>query len=214
MEKCGRLRPMQLSSPAAGRNLAPITSVLDVRLPAAGTVLEIASGPGQHALAFAKRYANLVWQPTDVGASALSSINAWADDASVANLLPAFHLDAASPDWPSLVPFEASAMLAVNLCHIAPWQVTVGLLAGAGKVLSPGGPLFIYGPFKVEGQHTAPSNAAFDDSLRSANPSHGVRDLGDLVAAAEAVGLELSRRHDMPSNNFIAEFRRTSCDRR
>ena len=137
---------------------------------------------------------------------ALLSIESWASEAKLANLRPPVRLDAGNAEWPEQLPHRMAAVIAINLCHISPWEVTLGLLAGAPRALVAGGRLLIYGPFTRQGEHTAPSNAAFDQSLRRRDPSHGVRDLDQMVISAPD-GLELVAAHEMPSNNLMAEFR-------
>src|SRR4051812_33162618 len=144
-----------LSAPAVARNREPILAVLRTVLPDAGTVLEIASGTGEHAAHFAAALPHLIWQPTDPDARALRSIAARAAAAGLANLRPALALDACAPDWPIL---RADAVVAINMIHIAPWRATEGLIAGAARLLPPGAPLYLYGPFREQGRHTAPSN--------------------------------------------------------
>src|SRR5262249_28273084 len=155
-----------LTSPAALRNRGPILDVLRRVLPARGTVLEIGSGSGEHAVHFAAGLPHLTWQPTDLDPDALASIAAHRRAAGLPNLLPPSELGGAVPSWP--VP-NADAVVSINMIHIAPWLAAEGLVAGAGRMLAPGAVLFLYGPFKEDGRHTAPSNAAFDASLRASN---------------------------------------------
>jgi SAM-dependent methyltransferase len=195
---------MKLHAPATERNREPLLEVLREVLPTSGTLLEIASGTGQHAASFARAFPGLAWQPTDVEPEALESIEAWRAEAALPNLRPPLLLDTCSEPWP--VP-AADAMLCVNMIHIAPWQACQGLMRGAARVLSPGGCLVLYGPYFVEGRPTAPSNLSFDESLRARNPSWGVRELGAVTAEALHAGLERERVVDMPSNNLIVVFR-------
>ncbi len=190
---------------AAERNRDPILAVLSRVLPAAGTVLEVASGTGQHAAYFAPRLPRLVWQPSDPDPEMRASIAAWVAGTGAGNLKPPLDLDVLSPSWPVE---SAAVVVAINMIHIAPWAACEGLLAGAGRLLDGGGILYLYGPFHVDGRATAPSNADFDDSLRRRNPEWGVRDVGDVVAAAAAHGLELSETVDMPANNMSVVLRR------
>jgi SAM-dependent methyltransferase len=194
-----------LTSPAVARNRDPILAVLRRVLPAQGTVLEIASGSGEHAVHFAAGLPHLVWQPTDQDADALGSISAHRASAQLPNLLPALALDASAPLWPTI---EADAIVAINMIHIAPWTAAEGLMAGAGRILAPGGVLYLYGPFKENGSHTAPSNAAFDANLRSRDPAWGVRDVGQVAGLANTHGLDLVERVAMPANNLSLVFRR------
>jgi hypothetical protein len=194
-----------LTAPAVARNRDPILTVLREVLPAAGTVLEIASGTGEHAIHFAAALPHLVWQPSDPDAQARSSIAAHAMQAGLANLLPPLELDAAAPVWPVT---RADALVSINMIHISPWRATQGLMAGAARVLPAGAPLYLYGPYRRHGQHTAPSNAAFDESLRARDPEWGVRDLDEVVALAAGHGLALQRSVAMPANNLSVIFRR------
>lgn len=202
-------------APATARNREPILDVLRAVLPERGRVLEIAAGSGEHAVYFAGALPGIIWQPTDADPDCLVSIDAWAAEAGLANLRPASRLDVVADRWPDSAdtgpngdaPFDA--VFCCNLIHIAPWETCLGLMAGAGRVLAPGGVLVLYGPFAVDGLHTAPSNAAFDTSLRAQNPEWGVRDLADVAAEAGRHGLELERRITMPANNFTVVFRAT-----
>jgi SAM-dependent methyltransferase len=166
-------------------------------------VLEIASGTGEHAVYFAAALPHLTWQPTDPDGEARDSITAYAAAAQLPNLLPVLALDASVPEWPVA---RADAVVSINMIHIAPWSAAEGLMAGAGRLLAPGGVLYLYGPFKENGQHTAPSNVAFDASLRARDPQWGVRDTGDVAALARRNGLELAERVAMPANNLSLVF--------
>jgi SAM-dependent methyltransferase len=193
-----------LTSPSVARNREPILTVLRRVLPARGTVLEIASGTGEHAVHLAARLPGLKWQPTDRDADALRSIAAHRAAAGLPNLLPPLELDAAAPSWPVE---RADAIVSINMIHIAPWRAAEGLMAGAGRLLARGGILYLYGPFKEEGRHTAPSNAAFDASLRARDPEWGVRDVGEVAELAARHGLALAERVAMPANNLSLVFR-------
>jgi SAM-dependent methyltransferase len=195
---------MKRHAPATERNREPLAAVLREVLPAAGTVLEIASGTGEHAAYFARLFPHLTWQPSDADYEALNSIEAWGADSAAANLLPPVVLDAAGT-WPV---DAADAILCVNMVHISPWAATVGLMRGAGRVLAAGGPLVLYGPYRRAGVETAASNEAFDQSLKARNPEWGLRALEDVAAEAEANGLALERVVEMPANNLTAVFRR------
>jgi SAM-dependent methyltransferase len=192
-----------LASPAVARNRDPILAVLRRVLPARGTVLEIASGTGEHAVHFAAGLPHLTWQPTDPDTDALASIAAHRASAQLPNLLAPLVLDACAPTWPVT---RADAVVAINMIHIAPWSAAKGLLAGAGRLLAPGGVLYLYGPFKENGRRTAPSNAAFDASLRARDTRWGVRDLDAVAALAREHGLALSERVAMPANNLSLVF--------
>lgn len=190
-------------APATARNRDPLLATLRPLLPAQGLVLEIASGTGEHAAHLAAALPHLTFQPTDPDAASRASIDAWA--AGLPNIRPALPLDAAAEDWPIA---QADAILCVNMVHIAPWPATPGLMRGAAARLPPGAPLLLYGPFRRDGRHTAPSNAAFDADLRARNPAWGVRDLEAVAAAAAEHGLSAPDIHEMPANNLLLAFRR------
>lgn len=194
----------RLHSPAAERNRGPLLEVLARELPARGNLLEIASGPGQHAVFFAAAFPDLVWQPSDPRDEALASIAAYSGDAGLSNLRSPLNLDVEAWPWPIAT---ADAMLTVNLLHVAPWSATEALFSGAAKVLKHGGPLLIYGPFKRDGQHTSPGNAAFDADLKARDPRLGLRDLDDVGAVARAAGFAQMKVIDMPANNMTLVFR-------
>jgi hypothetical protein len=174
-------------------------------LPARGLVLEIASGSGEHVLHFAREFPNLLFQPSDPEPAALRSIEAWRREAGLFNLLPAVALDARAAEWPVAA---ADAILCINMVHISPWAATEGLMRGAGRLLATGALLYLYGAYRQAGVETAPSNLAFDESLRTRDPAWGVRELDDVVAAAEPHGLRLAGVTPMPANNLSLEFRR------
>ena len=193
------------SAPHVVRNAAPIEAVLRGVLPERGLVLEIASGTGEHAIHFARAFPDLQWQPSDPDPAALASIDAWRAGAELPNLLPPIALDVRSPQWPVE---RADSILAINMVHISPWSATEGLLRGARRLLARGAPLYLYGPYRQADVPTAPSNEAFDASLRARNPEWGLRDLDDLAAAAEAQALALDAVVPMPANNLSLVFRR------
>ncbi|GAB4815890.1 hypothetical protein N2152v2_002936 [Parachlorella kessleri] len=172
-----------------------------------GTVLEVASGTGQHCAHFAKAMPHLTWQPTEHSPDCFPSIEAWGSD--LPNMLPPAPLNAAaSPDtWPA-APASCCAVLCANMCHISPLPCTLGLIKGAARALAPHGLLFIYGPFLVDGKATTESNAAFDASLRARNPEWGYRDVGDITQWAAAAGLKFVDRIPMPANNFTLIYRK------
>lgn len=198
---------MRRHAPATARNRQPLLAVLRRVLPERGRVLEIASGTGEHAVYFAAALTGLEWQPTDPDPTARASIEAHRADAELPNLRAPLSLDASSETWPVA---QASAVVAINMIHIAPVAASAGLFRGAGALLPSDAPLVTYGPYKVEGAHTAPSNAAFDQSLRARNPSWGVRDIAELEALAEPHGLTLEERVAMPANNFTLVWRKGS----
>jgi hypothetical protein len=192
-------------APATARNSQPLAEVLARELPASGTVLEIASGSGEHAVFMARRFPALDWQPSDCDAEALASVDAWAAEARLANLRPAIALDAAAPEWPIV---SADALLCVNMVHISPWDAAVGLFAGAGRVLGSGAPLVLYGPFVEPDVETAASNHAFDQSLRQRDPAWGLRSTADLDRLAAGHGMTRTARCAMPANNLVLVYRR------
>jgi hypothetical protein len=202
------LPPGALTAPAVARNREPILAVLRRVLPERGLVLEIASGSGEHAFYFAAALPRLTWQPTDPDPEARESIAAYRAAMELPNVLPPLALDAAASRWPVTQANAIIAILAINMIHIAPWAAAEGLMAGAERLLPEGGVLFLYGPFREHGQHTAPSNAAFDESLRARNREWGVRDLDEVTALAGRHGLALKERVAMPANNLSVVFRR------
>jgi SAM-dependent methyltransferase len=197
--------PAARLSPAVARNRDPILAVLRRYLPEQGTVLEIASGTGEHAAYFAANLPHLTWQPTDADPDALASIEAHRAAANAPNLRAPLTLDVTAPTW-SIA--KADAVVSINMIHISPWAAAQGLIAGAARLLAPERVLYLYGPFKENGIHTAPSNAAFDDSLRASDARWGVRDVGDVRALAEDHGFDFVERVAMPANNLSLVFRR------
>lgn len=193
-------------APATLRNRDPILDVLRRVLPKVGLVLEVASGSGEHAGYFAPALAGLDWQPSAMDAGNRASIRAWAAEADCENLLDPVDLDVLIRPWPVA---RAAAMVCINMVHISPWAVTQALMAGAGRTLSAGGVLYLYGPYKIDGVHTAPSNQTFDENLRSRDPAWGVRDLADVIAEAAAHGLAHVETVAMPANNQSVVFKRT-----
>jgi hypothetical protein len=211
----GRPQPDgRLDAPAFHRNCEPIWSVLGAFLCGrAGDVLEVASGTGQHAVAFAARAPGIVWWPSDHNDVHLASIAAWQRYAGLANLRAPMRINLADPGWEMRpaeqpAPGELVAILCANVLHIAPWSIAVGLLTGAARHLQADGRLFVYGPFMRDGAHTSPSNAAFDASLRAENAEWGVRDIADIRVLAERNGLMLAEIAEMPSNNLMLIFER------
>jgi len=192
-------------APATQRNRDPILTVLRRVLPRSGTVLEIASGSGEHAVYFAEQLPGLTWQPSDPGEAARASIAAWTERSGVRNVVAPRALDAAAEEWPI---DRADAVVCINMVHIAPWEACTGLMRGAARVLPPGAPLVLYGPFRVGGEHTAPSNAAFDEDLRGRDARWGVRDLEAVVEEARSWGLGHVETVAMPANNLTVVFRR------
>ena len=193
------------SAPAAARNAEPIADVLRAVLPPRGLVLEIASGSGEHALHFARAFPGLLFQPSDPEPAALRSIHAWRAEAGLFNLLPALALDVRAAEWPIAA---ADAILCINMIHISPWAATAGLMRGAARLLAPGAPLYLYGPYRQAGVGTSPSNEAFDESLRSRNSEWGLRNLEDVIAEAQAKGFGLDSIVPMPANNLSVILRK------
>ena len=187
----------------AQRNKEPILAVLRTVLPSTGTVLETNSGDGIHAAHFAAALAPLTWQPSDIDPSALEMLAAKTGD----NLMAPFRLDVTAPEWPI---DHADAIVSLNMIHIAPWAACEGLLGGASRILPAGGVVFLYGPYFIEGRPTAPSNHAFDASLKQRNPEWGIRDLGAIDAAAALRGLVRTDLIDMPANNYSVVYRKRS----
>lgn len=194
-----------LRYPATQRNREPILAVLARVLPPTGVVLEIASGSGEHAAYFAARLSGIVWQPSDREPALLSSIRAHAATSGAVNIRPPALLDVGSDPWPIA---QADAVVATNMIHVAPWSGCLALLRGAARTLPARAPLFLYGPFKRAGRHTAASNEAFDRSLRAQDARWGVRDLDEITEAAEIHGLHLDEIVEMPANNLGVVFRR------
>jgi SAM-dependent methyltransferase len=197
-------------SPSAARNSGPIREVLERVLPRSGTALEIGSGTGEHVVCFAKALPGLLWQPSDPDPASRASIAAWIAAEGIANVRAPVAIDVRKAAWgvEDAAPF--TAIISLNMIHIAPWQAALGLLAGAGRMLRPDGILYLYGPFMRSGAHTAPSNAAFDADLKRRDPGWGVRDIDDLVREAAPHGLELREVIEMPANNLSLVFVRTA----
>lgn len=193
-------------APATERNREPIATVLDVELPDSGTVLEVASGTGEHIVYFAERFPRLRWQPSDPDPEALASIRAWRDSAALSNVVEPLCLDVRDDGWPVE---RVEAILCINMVHISPWAATLGLVKGAKRVLAAGSPLILYGPYLCSGAPTAPSNEAFDRSLRSRNRDWGLRSVEAVRDIAEANNLQFQRLVEMPANNLMLMFRRS-----
>ena len=192
-------------APATLRNRDAILAVLRAELPPTGTILEVASGSGEHVVWFAGQMDGLVWQPSDPEPAALASIADWSRDAPSGTVLPPVMLDSAAPEWPVI---HADALLCCNMVHIAPWQAAVGLFAGAGRILPSGAPLILYGPFIEADVETAPGNVAFDASLKERDPRWGLRRFDALDTLAVANGLVFARRYAMPANNLALAWRK------
>ncbi|HXF78810.1 MAG TPA: DUF938 domain-containing protein [Usitatibacter sp.] len=195
------------TAPSAERNKQPILDVLARVLPPAGLVLEIGSGTGQHISHFARALPGLAFQPSEMDLERHPSIAAWIAHEKLANVRAPIAFDVSRLPWPVR---SADAIVCINVIHISPWEATVALMQGAGEILPTGGVLVTYGPYRREGRHTAPSNEAFDASLKSRDPRWGVRDLEAVAAEAKKAGLELEEAVAMPANNFTVVFRNHS----
>ena len=197
-----------LSAPAAERNKGAILEVLERVLPERGLVLEIASGTGQHVAHFARALPHLSWQPSDPDPRARTSISAWIAQTELPNILQPLDLDVRREPWPVS---HCDAIVCINMVHISPWTATQALFDGAARILADAGVVYLYGPYSVAGQHTAPSNAAFDASLRAQDPEWGVRDLNSVVDLARQRALELAESVRMPANNLSLVFRKRNA---
>ncbi len=194
-------------APSTARNREPILAVLHRVLPANARVLELAAGTGEHAVFFARAMPGLLWQPSDPDAAARGSIAAWIAAEGAGNVLAPTEIDVTAADW-GVEDERYDALIAINMIHISPWAATLGLMAGAARLLAPHGQLITYGPYKRDGRHTAPSNEAFEDWLKARDPRFGVRDVGEVEAAAQAEGLALREIVEMPANNLMLVFAR------
>ena len=196
---------------ATARNRDAILEILKNHLTASGTILELGSGSGEHAVYMAPHLPSYDWQPSDFDPDNHASIDAWRESEAVDNLLPAMHLDILESRWPveMLAPAKAiTAILAINIIHISPWEVTQALINGADRLLSPGGTLYFYGPYRVGGEHTADSNVQFDAWLKERDPSWGVRQLEDVSDIAHSFGFSKAEVTPMPANNFSLVFKK------
>lgn len=207
-------------APATLRNRDAICEILRAHLPHAGTVLEIASGSGEHIVHFASQLPHLQWQPTDCEPAALQSIAAWSADAQLRNILPPLLIDVAHPEWPvanagsnSRVSDNSGphqkfdACVCINMVHISAWEATLGLFKGCAQTLVEQAPIILYGPYLEEGVETAASNLAFDDSLKARNPAWGLRHLDEVDRVASEHGFARISRHEMPANNLMLVYR-------
>jgi len=198
------------SAPTVLRNREPIAEVLGEWLPPTGLVLEIASGTGEHVAYFAGRFPSLEWQPSDVHPDALASVAAWLATSDLPNLRSPIPIDAADDEWPI---DKADALLSINMVHISPWAAALGLIQGAARVLPPGGPLILYGPWFKADIETAASNLAFDADLKARDPDWGLRSVDDFTAAAAEQGLMLEESRAMPANNLMLLLRSKRTNR-
>ncbi len=196
-----------LTAPAADRNKDPILLVLRPLLPMSGLVLEIASGTGQHVAHFASALPNLIWQPSDPDPDMRASIQEWISQTGSTNIRPPLAIDVQEDPWPV---DAADALVCINMVHISPWPATLGLMRGAARILSRSGLMFLYGPYKRLGQHTAPTNEAFDAQLKAWNTEWGVRDLEAVEEAARLHGFDLDKVINMPANNLTLILRRSA----
>lgn len=195
--------PTKRHAPATLRNRDAICHVLGELLPTSGTVLEVASGTGEHVVHFAAAFPHLVWQPSDLEPAGLQSIAEWTTEAALPNIRPPLLLNASMADWPIDC---VNAILCINMIHIAPWEATLGLFAGAARHLTIGGLLYLYGPFFEADVETAQSNLDFDASLRARNPEWGVRNKDDVCSAAGKQRFVVKKRIEMPANNISLVF--------
>jgi cyclopropane fatty-acyl-phospholipid synthase-like methyltransferase len=193
-------------SPSTARNRDPILLVLKRLLPEGARVLELASGSGEHAVFAARALPGVLWRPSDPDEGARASIAAWVDAEALSNVLSPVAIDVREPVWGVEADAPFDALVAINMIHISPWEATLGLLSGAGRLLRTGGVLYTYGPYKRGGCHTAPSNEAFDAWLKSRDPNWGVRDVAEVERAAAAQGLALQETVEMPANNLSLVF--------
>lgn len=201
---------MKQSTPAAERNRWPILETLSPLLPAAGRILEVASGPGVHVVTFAAAHPELHWQPSDPDPAAHASIAAWLAEAGLANVAAPLDLDVTQPHWPDHAGGAAAGydgLVAINLLHVAPWAACEGLMAGAARLLKPESFLFVYGPFMRDGRHNSEGNRQFDRSLRAQDPAFGLREVNEVAACAARHGFAFERVVEMPANNRSLVFR-------
>ena len=198
--------PTRQTATATARNREPILTVLQRVLPRDASVLELASGAGEHAAFFASAMPGVTWQPSDPSAEARASIAAWIEAERLRNVLAPMAIDVCEAAWgvEDQAPFDA--LVAINMIHISPWEATLGLMRGAGRLLRDGGVLYTYGPYRRDGRHTAPSNEAFDASLKARDSRWGVRDVADVDNAARENGLQLRESVEMPANNLSLVF--------
>lgn len=193
-------------APATERNREPILEVLQRVLPRNGNILEIASGTGEHAAFFAPYLRGCQWIPSDPNPELRNSINAWREYCSTRNFHPPLDINASDRTWQLGEYDSIAAIVNINMIHIAPWSACLGLMAGANRLLDVGGIVYLYGPYRQNDRHTAPSNMEFDRLLRDRNPDWGVRNLEDTIAAAEAESFKLLETVSMPANNLSVVF--------
>jgi len=196
---------MKLHAPATLRNREVIAEVLTPLMPTTGTIAEVASGSGEHIAFLAPLFPAVGFQPSDIDPRSRASIDAHAAESGATNIAKAIMLDALAPSWEIS---DLDGLLNINMIHISPWKACTGLLAKAATAIKPSGFLFLYGPYFRDGVTTAPSNSSFDRSLRSRNPTWGIRDLADVEREAQSRGLMLEAVTEMPANNVSLVFRR------
>ncbi|MBE7635491.1 DUF938 domain-containing protein [Sneathiella sp. P13V-1] len=200
----------RIYSPSTARNRSFIAEALLPRLPKGGSVLEIASGSGEHATHFTPIRPDVTWQPSNLEEDQILSTESWRAHVGTENFLPVLKLDVTGEVWPTEAPDYShgpfDAIFNANMIHIAPWVVTEGLFKGANRVLKKGGFAYLYGPYKVGGKHTSESNIAFEEWLKAKDSSFGVRDIEKVAAEAEKNGLLLKESLPMPANNFFQIF--------
>ncbi len=194
-------------APATQRNREPILEVLLRVLPPSGNILEVASGTGEHSIFFAPAFSSRQWIPSDPNAISRDSIEAWRKESLIDNIHSPLNINAQDSIWEIEKEFlDITTIININMIHISPWSACLGLMEGAKRLLPSGGILYLYGPYKQEGKHTALSNEAFDESLRDQNPEWGVRNLEDVIKVAEDNGLVFKEKVAMPANNLSVIF--------
>ncbi|BBA79747.1 hypothetical protein RGRSB_1296 [cyanobacterium endosymbiont of Rhopalodia gibberula] len=196
-------------APATRRNRDSIFETLVSVLPPKGNILEIASGTGEHAVYFAPKLKNYQWIPSEPDAMQQKSIDAWREFCHSPNCQSSLNIDVLNPTWTEeLKNLEIIAIVNINMIHISPWEACLGLIKGAGNLLPSGGILYLYGPYKQGGKHTAPSNQLFDESLRIQNQAWGVRNLEDVINISQQQGLKFVKKVSMPANNLSVIFKK------
>jgi SAM-dependent methyltransferase len=197
-----------MRAPSASRKKSPILEALKDVLPSQEVLLEIGCGTSEHAVHFAAAFPGLSWLPSDPDAAARISTEAWIAASGLPNLAAPLNLDVAAERWEAALEldYDIDAILSLNMIHIAPWEASIGLFAGAGRLLNPGGLLILYGPFMRGGLHNAASNAAFDASLKARDARWGVRDILHLERLGDAAGMTSRATLAMPANNLILVF--------
>lgn len=199
----------RLFAPATERNRDVLGDTMQAHLNGlCGTLVEVASGTGQHAAHIAPQLPNITWQPTDIEEKHIRSIDAWRNYTGHNNVLPAQHFNVITDDFNDITPnTNICAIMAVNLIHIAPWQAAENLITKAAQCLQ-NGVLFLYGPYRRGGAHTSQSNADFDKSLKSQSADWGIRNLEDVIACAKSAGFQTPDIIQMPANNLSVVFRK------